>query len=84
MANGRGETQHVRSILRFPGWKVYADSLREARRELWSHENESYKGVQVGIGPGDGLSCRDVWPEPSSFWSGVIDGSRIYDRAVKP
>ena len=55
---------------------LYADDIPVAA-DSQSGLDSSTGGLVIGVGRGQGN-------QTSSFWSGMIDDVRIYDRAVEP
>jgi hypothetical protein len=53
---------------------LYVDDVRVAE-DTQNHLTDANNGLHIGTGSGR---------EPGTFWSGLIDDVRIYNRAVKP
>ncbi|OHB63875.1 MAG: hypothetical protein A2Y76_14860 [Planctomycetes bacterium RBG_13_60_9] len=53
---------------------LYVDDVEVARAAVAALEG-STGGLHIGAGKG---------LEPGTFWSGLIDDIRLYDRAMKP
>jgi hypothetical protein len=58
-----------------PTLRLYVDGVEVAEATPTTSRPRSSGGLQIGVG-------KNL--EPGSFWSGLIDDVRIYDRAITP